>query len=157
MIFQINTIARLFKALVITVYNLKVFLEALSRQLTDPQSSNNRVELDKGFAPKIRSSQWGWVKSRHLYDHLMYSRSGLQSTELPQKPLSMAPISHKSVVSVGARRLFNLRFASSPKCSLEICVTEIVLLMIIPSLKFVHIPKATLWAHVQSFSLKFSP
>ena len=155
MIFQINTIARLFKASVITVYNLKVLHEALSRQLTYPQSSNNRIVLDKGFAPKIRSSQWGWVKSHCFHDHSMYSRSGLQSIELPQKPLSLAPISHKSVVLW--RQKVELRFASSPKYSLEICVTEIVLLMIIPSLKFLHKPKAMLWAHGQSFSLKFLP
>ena len=39
--------------------------------------------------------------------------------------------------------------------SQNLCITEIVF-MRIPSQNFVRVPKAMLWAHTQSFSLKFS-
>ena len=38
-----------------------------------------------------------------------------------------------------------------------LCTAEIVLLMRMSSWHFVRVPKAMLWAHVQSFSLKSSP
>ena len=41
--------------------------------------------------------------------------------------------------------------------SWNLCIAEIVVLMRISSWNFVRVPKAWLWAHVQSFSLKFSP
>ena len=41
--------------------------------------------------------------------------------------------------------------------SRNLCIAEIVLLMIISSWNFVHKPKAMLWAHIQIFSLKLSP
>ena len=41
--------------------------------------------------------------------------------------------------------------------SRNLCIAKIVLLMIISSWNFVCVPKAMLWTHVQSFSLKFSP
>ena len=40
--------------------------------------------------------------------------------------------------------------------SRNLCIAEIVLLMRISSRNFVRVPKAMLWAHIQSFSLKFS-
>ena len=40
--------------------------------------------------------------------------------------------------------------------SRNFCIAEIVFLMIILSWNFVRVPKAMLWPHVQSFSLKFS-
>ena len=39
----------------------------------------------------------------------------------------------------------------------NLCVAEIALSMRISSWNFVHVTKAWLWAHTQSFSLKFSP
>ena len=51
----------------------------------------------------------------------------------------------------------SLRFCMLSKIfSRNLCITEIVLLMRISSWNFVREPKAMLWAHVQSFSLKFS-
>ena len=41
--------------------------------------------------------------------------------------------------------------------SLNLCIAEIILLMRISSWNFILEPKATLWAHVQNFSLKFLP
>ena len=41
--------------------------------------------------------------------------------------------------------------------SRNLCIAEIVLLMRISSWNFVRVPKAMLWAHAQSLSLKFSP
>ena len=41
--------------------------------------------------------------------------------------------------------------------SRNVCVAEITLLMSISSWNFVRVHKAMLWAHVQSFTLKFSP
>ena len=38
-----------------------------------------------------------------------------------------------------------------------LCIAEIILLMRISSWNFVCVPTAMLWAHIQSFSLKFSP
>ena len=41
--------------------------------------------------------------------------------------------------------------------SRNLCIAEIVLVMRISSWNFVCVPKAMLWAHEQSFNLKFSP
>ena len=41
--------------------------------------------------------------------------------------------------------------------SRNLCIAEIVLVMRISSWNFVRVPKAMLWAHIQSFDLKFSP
>ena len=41
--------------------------------------------------------------------------------------------------------------------SWNLCIAEIILLVWISSWNFVRVPKAMLWAHIQSFNLKFSP
>ena len=41
--------------------------------------------------------------------------------------------------------------------SRNLCIAEIVLLMKISNWNFVRVPNAMLWAHIQSFILKFSP
>ena len=56
----------------------------------------------------------------------------------------------QGVVSLTFRELSNI-------FSRNLCVAEIALPMIISSWNFVRVPKAMLCAHVQSFSLKFSP
>ena len=56
------------------------------------------------------------------------------------------------------QRGVSLKFRElSKKFFQTMCIAEIVLLMRISSLNLVHVPKTMLWAHVQSFSLKFSP
>ena len=51
----------------------------------------------------------------------------------------------------------SLKFRELSKTfSRNLCIAEIVLFVRISSWNFVRVPKATLWAHVQSFNLKFS-
>ena len=57
---------------------------------------------------------------------------------------------HQAFVSLTFRELSKI-------FSWNLCIAEIVVLMRISSWNFVRVPKAWLWAHVQSFSLKLSP
>ena len=58
----------------------------------------------------------------------------------------------------GGQGVISLTFGELSKVfSWNLCIAEIVVLMRISSWNFVSVPKAWLWAHVQSFSLKFYP
>ena len=71
------------------------------------------------------------------------------SEALIDKKPALVCFVHQGVVS--------LMFCELSKIfSWKLCIAEIVLLMRISSWNFVRVPKAMLWAHVQSFSLKFS-
>ena len=60
------------------------------------------------------------------------------------------PCTHQGVVSLTFRKLSKI-------FSWNLCTAEIVVLVRISSWNFVRVPKAMLWAHIQSLSSKFSP
>ena len=78
-----------------------------------------------------------WAASRHSADYRNFSML-LWQWWLPVTFLTDRVVFHSKIFSR------------------NVCIAEIVLLVRISSWNFVRVPKVILWAHVQSFSLKFS-
>ena len=86
--------------------------------------------------------RYGWVTTSHIkLDVIPYSCPHLSHPLQKYRPLG--------VISLTFRALFKI---ISRKCT----IPEITFMVIILSWNFVRVPKAWLWAHVQSFSLKIA-
>ena len=79
--------------------------------------------------------------------------------DLPSCNLSRKScITHTELTHTRQLGAVSLTFRELSKIfSRNLCIEEIVLLVRISSWNFVCVPKAMLWAHIQSFGLKFSP
>ena len=113
-----------------------------------------RQWLGAGQATSHYLNQW-WLVYWYIYSSL--SLKELISNSLPQGVSSRLVNYTCQVKWQGPGGVFHQCFQSSPKYSLEICVLQKSYFMRSSSWYFARVPKAILWEHVQSFSLKFSP
>ena len=97
---------------------------------------------------KITATSHGWQWVNRSDSQCRFDRSVCLSI-LKSAKVSV-PFRCQGVVSLTFHELSKI-------FSWNLCIAEIILLFRISSWNFVRVPKAMLWSHVQSFSLKFSP
>ena len=113
-------------------------------------SWENNIPLtinDKGVNHSRLINSPGLVAGGGIQSPTPWSSTEFHATTIP---LTLTHVPHQGVVSLTFCKLSKI-------FSRNLCVAEIALPTSISSWNFVRVPKAMLWAHVQSFSLKFSP
>ena len=119
--------------------DIKEMMRQVAASMTDinAKSQDPKEQYGQSFASKCKL-----VPSHSWYQFTQ------QIEEVCVRFMNMNP--DQGVVSLTFHELSKI-------FSWNFCIAEILLLMRISSWNFVRVPKAMLWAHVQSFSLKFSP
>ena len=106
------------------------------------------VILAVDFYEEVRLSS---ARAEQFWRKELYTTLRWDTTDMHR----LASISMIVTDALGPIRLRNCKFYSKI-FSRNLCIAEIVVHMRISSWNFVRVPKAMLWAHVQSFSLSFS-